>query len=80
MGRTMEEEINPVATVKRWYGMAPRANISVSLPTDLIKMVESFARAWGITRSAAVAYLLTQGLARHRELSRLAAEKMEGEK
>jgi len=76
----MEAE-HPSKTVHRWYAMEPRANITVSLPVKLIMRVEEFAKAWGLTRSGAIAYLVHQGLARHRELMSAAALKeMEGEK
>jgi len=57
-----------MASVQRVYAMEPRAGISLSLPVRLIQRLEDFARVYGLTRSAAAAYLITQGLARHAEL------------
>ena len=75
------ESGNPRAIVHRWYAMEPRASVSISLPISLIRKVEDFARAFGLTRSGAVAYLVHQGLARHREMVAAAALKeLEGEK
>jgi len=74
---------SPLSSVARVYAMEPRAGITLSLPVRLIQRLEEFARAYGLTRSAAAAYLITQGLARHAELmaeaTRRRLESHEGE-
>ena len=50
------------------YAMEPKASVSISLPLRLLRVIDELARTWGTTRSATVAYLIHQGLARQREL------------
>jgi len=54
---------------KRTYGFEPRVNFSISIPISLAKRIQELARSWGLSRSATIAFLVQQGIARVREMA-----------